>query len=132
MIAQLLAAAGGVDVTFDDRSDVHSILHLIPLSDATSESGQERLRNRAAQWYQKFMAGELDIDHAVLEEAMQVRMHLGHLMLKGGDFEGATRYFREIYEQDRSHDYVPTALLRMAECFYELGEYEDSEHWSGS
>ncbi len=129
MIAQLLAAAGGVEVTFDDRSEVHSILHLIPLPDATSEPGQERLRNRAAQWYQRFMAGELDIDHAVLEEAMQVRMHLGHLMLKGGDFEGATRYFQEIYEQDRSHDYVPTALLRMAESFYELGDYEKAEHW---
>lgn len=130
MIAQLLAAAGGVDVTFDDRSDVHSILHLIPLSDATSESGQERLRNRAAQWYQKFMAGELDIDHAVLEEAMQVRMHLGHLMLKSGDIARGIHYFQEIYDQDRTHDYVPTALLRMAESFYELGEYEKSEHWS--
>ena len=130
MIAKLLAAAGGVEVTFDDRSDTHSVLHLIPPPDPTSEFGQERLRNRAAQWYQSFMASELNLDPAIVQEAMQVRMHLGHLMMKGGEFAGAARYFREIYDQDRSHDYVPTALLRMAECFYELDEYEKSEHWS--
>ena len=76
------------------------------------------------------MANELEVDPLVVENAMQVRMHVGHLMMEGRDFEGATRYFRQIYDEDRNHDFVPTALLRMAEAFYELGDYKNAEHWT--
>jgi len=132
LIAQLLANAGGADVVFDEGSlhADHTTMHVIPVPDEYSDEGRQRLRARASQWYQNFLIDELRRDPTLEEDAMQVRMHLGQLLRDSGDLDGAIRFYGQIREEDPIHELAVSASLKVAECYFELGDYDRAERWT--
>src|SRR5690606_25081051 len=92
IIAHLIAAAGGADVVFDDRTEEETVrtrVHVVSPASAEQESGRRRLRQWAIQWYQSFLSGDNLYDPLVQEEGMRVRMQLAQIRLQQGDVEGA-------------------------------------------
>ncbi len=132
VVGQLIAAAGGADTVFDEGDESvprRPTIHVVRTPDPTTESGRQRMRGLAAQWYRSFLLDELRHEPLVREEAMQVRMHLGHLLVDNGDLDAAIGFFDQVYE-GRPHGYVPMALLRIAECHFELGHLDKAEEWA--
>lgn len=133
IVAHLIAVAGRADVTFDDRSvagEARTVLHVVRPPSAATEAGRRRLRRRAMQWYHMFLGEELRDDPLVAEHAVDVRLRLGQMMLEQGDLEGAIRAFEQLEDEDRSHRYVPLALVRLAQCHYRLGDHEAAERYA--
>jgi len=133
IIAHLIAAAGGADVVFDDRTEEETVrtrVHVVSPASAEQESGRRRLRQWAIQWYQSFLSGDNLYDPLVQEEGMRVRMQLAQIRLQQGDVEGAVQAFEEVYDRDHTHPLAPTAMLRIAECCFELRRLEEAERWA--
>jgi tetratricopeptide (TPR) repeat protein len=123
IVGQLVAVAAGADVVFDagePRAGLRPTLHVTRTPDAATESGRNRLREIAGQWYRSFLLGELRHEPLVEAEAMQVRMHLGHLLVENGDLEAALPFFAEVWER-RPGPQVPEAVLRLAQTHLERG-----------
>ncbi len=133
VVAQLLAAAGGADVVFDDRTEAEGVrtrVHVVSQASGDVESGRQRLRQWAIQWYQSFLQrGDL-LDPLVQEEGTRVRMQLAHMRLSQGDIEGAVSAFETVYERDQSHPQTPLAMLRIAEGNFELNKLDEAERWA--
>ncbi|MFT4843385.1 MAG: hypothetical protein ACI8UD_002371 [Planctomycetota bacterium] len=122
MVAQLLAVAGGVDTIFDEPAGFEGArvtLHVVRTPSGETESGRQRLRALAGQWYRSFLQDELKYEAVVQQEGMHVRMHLGQLLIDSGDLESAILFFSDVYE-NRPHDHVANAVLRVAECHLDL------------
>jgi tetratricopeptide (TPR) repeat protein len=142
MVAQLVAVAGGADVVFDEvkaAAGVRPTLHVVRTPSADTESGRQRLRAMAGQWYRSFLRDELQYEPVVQRESVQVRMNLGQLLVENGDLESAIAFFTEAYEK-RPHDHVGQAILRIADCHLDLAaghvdrsrqkaEYAKAEDW---
>ncbi|MEM7199175.1 MAG: tetratricopeptide repeat protein [Planctomycetota bacterium] len=132
-VAMLLAAAAGADVVFDQRDGAmgeRTAIHVVSHPSPETDSGRERLRRRAMSWYRSFLGEDLRLDPTVVENRMEVRMHLGHMLLEQGEIEEAVHQFLRIQEEDDSHPYVPLALLRLAEGYLELGNDAQAEEWA--
>lgn len=143
LVAQLIAIAAGSDVVFDAGEQVpgaRPTLHVVRPPDANTESGRQRLRAMAVQWYRSFLVDELKREPLVEAAAPQVRMHLGRLLVDSGDLAAAIPVFTQIYEQ-RPHALVPAAVLRLATCHLDLGaslrerdaaraEFQKAEQWA--
>jgi tetratricopeptide (TPR) repeat protein len=114
-------------------------VHVARVPDSATESGRQRLRAMAGQWYRTFLRDELRHDPLVAREAVQVRMNLGRLLVDSGDLEGAIAHFTQVWDQ-RPHDFVAAAVLRLAECHLDLAAadpdrqrqlagYGEAEQW---
>ncbi|MBK8101573.1 MAG: hypothetical protein IPK26_31210 [Planctomycetes bacterium] len=122
VIGQLIAVAAGADTVFDDGNEARGVrptLHVVRRPDGATESGRQRLRALAAQWYRSFLTDELQNEPLVADEAMAVRFSLGSMLIDNGDLESAIRYFTQVWD-NRPHDSVPAAVLRVAECHLDL------------
>lgn len=142
MVAQLIAVAAGADCVFDEAEAVagaRPTLHVVRTPSPETESGRQRLRGLAGQWYRSFLRDELQHEPVVQREAVQVRMHLGELLVASGDLDGAITFFTQVWEQ-RPHDQVVKAILRIGECHLDLArghteraarkaEYAKAETW---
>lgn len=126
VIGQLIAVAAGADVVFDAgdaEAGMRPTLHVTRKPEANTESGRNRLRGLAGQWYRSFLVDELRQEPLVAEATQQVRMHLGQLLVENGDLEAALPFFAAIWEQ-RPGDQVAAAVLRMAQSYVELGSQQ--------
>jgi tetratricopeptide (TPR) repeat protein len=124
MVAQLLAVAGGADTIFDEPAGFEGArvtLHVVRVPSAGTESGRQRLRAIAGQWYRSFLQDELQYEPVVQQEGMHVRMNLGQLLIDSGDLESAISFFSEVYDR-RPHDDVAQAILKVAECHLDLAK----------
>ncbi len=142
MTGQLLAVAAGADVVFDEGGSEpgsRPTLHVTRKPTGETESGRQRLRGIAGQWYRSFLQDELRNDPLVAEEATQVRMHVGRMLVEQGDLEAALPFFSAVYE-NRTSEHVPAALLRLAQTNLEIGavtrdaaksreRFEQAETW---
>ncbi|MBL8752428.1 MAG: tetratricopeptide repeat protein, partial [Planctomycetes bacterium] len=142
VVAQLVAVAGGADVVFDEAQSFagsRPTLHVLRTPSAETESGRQRLRAMAGQWYRSFLRDELKYEPVVQRESVQVRLNLGQLLVESGDLESAIAFFTAAYEQ-RPHDHVGQAILRIADCHLDLAaghadrgkqkaEYAKAEEW---
>jgi len=142
-VAQLIAVAGGADALFDEPADFEGArvtLHVTRVPSSETESGRQRLRALAGQWYRAFLRDELEFEPLVQEEGVNVRMHLGELLLESGDLESAIGFFQSVYEEKPNEHLVP-ALLKIAACHVDLAsghatarrrrtEYELAEKWA--
>jgi tetratricopeptide (TPR) repeat protein len=132
-VAHLVAVACGADVVFDDRTGPDgptTILHVVPPPAADTDTGRQRLRSWATQWYQAFLADDLKVDPTVVAHGLEARRNLGQLLLELGELDAARRWFQSVYEHDPLHPGVPQAMLAITNCHYELGEYEQAERWA--
>lgn len=132
-VAHLVAAAGGADVVFDDRTEegvLRTRVHVVSPASAELESGRQRLRQWSIQWYHSFLQRDAVYDPLVQEEGMRVRMQLAQMKLQQGDLEGAATAFEEVYDRDQTHPQSPLAMLRIAECNFELRRLDDAERWA--
>ncbi|MCA8941289.1 MAG: tetratricopeptide repeat protein [Planctomycetes bacterium] len=128
IVAGLVAVASGGDVIFNDRSELgeqQTTLMVVSPAAPNTESGRQRLRRRAIHWYRTFLQDELEFDPLVVEHGMDARMHMAKLLKEQGALHEAALVYAEVQRRDPSHDYVPAALLALAECRFELGE----EYW---
>jgi len=142
MVAHLIAVAGGADVIFADPQPVdgsRTTVHVVRVPDSQTESGRQRLRALAGQWYRSFLQDELEHDPLVSREAVQVRMNLGQLLLDSGDLAMAINFFTEAFEA-RPHDHVAAAILKVGQCHLDIAEshpdreqqkahFADAERW---
>ncbi|MFN3243511.1 MAG: tetratricopeptide repeat protein [Planctomycetota bacterium] len=142
MVAQLIAVAGGADSIFDEPAGFEGArvtLHVVRVPSGETESGRQRLRALAGQWYRSFLRDELQYEPVVQQEGVAVRMHLGQLLVDSGDLESAIGFFSDVYER-RPHDHVASAILKVAECHLDLAaghidrdsklrEFEAAEKW---
>ncbi|MEO6597263.1 MAG: hypothetical protein ABIP94_21175 [Planctomycetota bacterium] len=141
LVAQLIAVAAGADVVFAEAEPVEGArptVHVVRTPSAATESGRQRLRSLAGQWYRSFLRDELQYDPAVQREGVQVRMSLGQMLVENGDLETAIAFFTEVYEK-RPHDHVAAAILAVGECHLDLArgsrdrqtqEYAKAEEWA--
>ncbi len=143
MVAQLVAVAAGADCVFAQAEPVEgarSTLHVVRTPSAVTESGRQRLRAVAGQWYRSFLCSELQYEPIVQSEGVQVRMNLGQMLVESGDLETAITFFTEAYDK-RPHDHVASAILAIGECHLDLArgqadrgkqkqEYEQAEQWA--
>jgi len=121
-IAQLIAVAAGADALFDEPADFEGArvtLHVTRVPSAETESGRQRLRTMAGQWYRSFLRDELEFEPLVQEQGVAVRMHLGELLVESGDLESAIGFFQSVYDQQPNEHLVP-ALLKIAECHLDI------------
>jgi tetratricopeptide (TPR) repeat protein len=133
VVAHLLAAAGGADVVFDDRppgDPVRTRVHVVGTASGDVESGRQRLRQWSIAWYQSFLARGEQLDPLVAEEGIRVRMQLAQMRRLQGDLEGAASAFEAVHSQDENHAQAPLAMLRIAECSYELNKLDVAERWA--
>ncbi|HEB54307.1 MAG TPA: hypothetical protein ENI87_13730, partial [bacterium] len=124
MVAQLIAVAGGADCIFDDPADyegARTTLHVVRVPSPETESGRRRLRAMAGQWYRSFLRDELQNEPLVQEQGIEVRMHLGRMLIENGDLESAIAFFSDVYDR-RPHDQAAAAILRIAECHLDLAD----------
>lgn len=129
IVAGLIAVASGGDVVFNDRTELgeqRTTMMVVSPAAPNTESGRQRLRRRAIHWYRTFLQDELEFDPLVAEHGMDARMHMAQLLMDQGALREAALMFAEVPSRDPSHDYVPAALLKEAECRFELGP----EHWA--
>jgi len=129
-IAELIAATANADTVFDERDDQvqpKPVLHIVPSASPETESGRHRLVRRGIDWYRMFLSDDFKLEPIVAENSMQTRMHLGHMLLEQGEIEAAIEVFREVKDSDEIHDYVPLAMLRLAQCYHDLGKFEEAE-----
>ncbi len=122
VVAQLIAIAAGADCLFQPAEPVDGSrprLHVVRAPSPATESGRQRLRTIAGQWYRAFLQDELQYEPLIEREGVQVRMNLGQLLLDNGDLESAIACFTAAYEK-RPHDQVAPAILRIAECHLDL------------
>ena len=130
MVAQLIAVAGGADTVFDEPASFEGArvtLHVVQQPSAETESGRQRLRAVAGQWYRSFLRDELAYEPLVEKEGNAVRMHLGELLVETGDLESAIGFFQDVYDQ-QPNDHMLSAILRIAECHLELaGDHVERE-----
>lgn len=143
VIGQLIAVAAGADVVFDagdEASSLRPTLHVVRKPDGATESGRNRLRAIAEQWYRSFLTDELRYEPMVESATERVRMHLGHLLIEDGDLEAALPFFAAVADE-RAGNLVPEALLRLAATHLELGSgpqpvdsarshYVQAEQWA--
>lgn len=133
VVAHLIAAAGGADLVFDDRSEdgvIRTRVHVVSPANAEIESGRRRLRQWAIQWYHSFLQRDAVYDPLVVESGMRVRMQLAQMKLEQGDLTGAAKAFEELYDRDQTHPDAPLAMLRVAECNFELRKLDEAERWA--
>jgi len=125
MVAHLLAVAAGADSLFHDPDDgidgARSTLHIVRVPTGDTESGRQRLRSIAGQWYRSFLREELQYEPIVQQEGLAVRMNLGKLLVDSGDLESAIGFFTDVYER-QPHDQVAAAALRIAQCHLDRAE----------
>lgn len=143
MVAQLIAIAAGADCVFDEPEPVDGArptLHVVRTPSAATESGRQRLRAISGQWYRSFLRDELRFEPLVQRESVQVRMHLGDLLVQSGDLATAITFFTEVWDQ-RPNDHVAAAILRVGNCHLDLArgetdrqrqkvEYGKAEEWA--
>ena len=141
--AQLIAVAAGADCVFDEpvaAEGARPTMHVVRAPSPETESGRQRLRSMAGQWYRSFLRDELQYEPVVQQEAVQVRMHLGELLAASGDLESAISFFTQAWEK-RPHDHVAKAILRIGECHLDRAraatdrdqqksEYAKVEEWA--
>jgi tetratricopeptide (TPR) repeat protein len=121
--AQLIAAAAGADASLVERPGGAVDLVVVPVPDAGTEAGRERLRSWALDWYGQCLA-RAGAD-AADEASVRVRMHMADLLRARGQLEAAADLLEQLHALAPEHPYVPVALLRIAETRFELGP----EHW---
>lgn len=143
MVAQLIAVAGGADCVFDEPAAIDGArvtIHVVRTPTAETESGRQRLRTIAGQWYRSFLRDELQYEPTVQSEGLQVRLHLAELLADSGDLEAAITFFTDVYEQ-RPNDHTAVAILRLGHCHLDLAggagdrgrrkaEYAKAEEWA--
>jgi tetratricopeptide (TPR) repeat protein len=143
IVAQLIAIAAGADCIFHEPEPVDGArvtLHVVRKPSPETESGRQRLRTIAGQWYRSFLRDELQYDPAVQRDGVQVRMGLGELLLENGDLAAAIQFFTDAYDKG-PHDHVAKAILKVAECHLDLAtgaadrgtrrsEYVAAEEWA--
>lgn len=126
LVAQLICVAGDADCVFDESGTGPGgrvTLHVVRPPSAETESGRQRLRSLSGQWYRSFLRDDLQYEPLVQREAVQVRMHLGQLLVESGDLEAAIPFFQEVFEK-RPHDHVGQALLAIGACWLDLAAGE--------
>lgn len=124
MVASLIAVAAGADCILDDAvvaEGSRPTLHVVRTPSAETESGRQRLRAIAGQWYRSFLRDELQFEPVVQREAVQVRMNLGQLLVDSGDLESAIGFFTEVWDK-RPHDQVAASVLRIGACHLDLAQ----------
>ncbi len=123
--AQLIAVAGGADVVVNQRNDdlgrVQVDLVVVEVPDAVTEVGRARLRRSALDWYERFLENSERAADPDAVEAVDARIDVAELLRGQGELEAATRVLEEAYALAPHAASIPTALLRMAECYLELG-----------
>ncbi len=132
-VAMLIGAAAGADVLLTDRGEPTApapTLYVSPQPSADTPAGQQRLRAKAAEWYQRFLLSSIEQLPALASQEMLVRMQLGDLYAQLGELALAAGQYEEVVERDPDHGYVPAALLRLAQCRHEMGELDEAEHWA--
>lgn len=143
IVAQLIAVAAGADCILDEAAPVEGArptLHVVRSPSPETESGRQRLRALAGQWYRSFLHDELRHDPRTQTESVDVRMNLGQLLLENGDLDAAITFFTEAYEK-QPHDHVAAAMLKIAECHLDLArattdstvreqQYTKGEEWA--
>ncbi len=131
VVAQLIAVAAGADIVFYDRTvgGVRTTnLYVVYPPKADSENGKERLKRLSVEWYETFLQNGMEYDYALWrEKSMGVRMDLAHIMMAQGDLRSAAKEFIEAYKEDESHPYINRALLRIAQCYFELAVSSDNK-----
>ncbi len=123
-IASLIAAAGNADVVFDDVSRAALLrpqANIVSLPSADTESGRNRLMKHSVDWYHTFLQEELSFEPLRKREGMRARMDLAKLLMDRGDYDTAAEQYLQVHKENRTHEYVPLALLKLSECFYEMG-----------
>jgi tetratricopeptide (TPR) repeat protein len=133
-LARLLAVAGGADVMFNDRTvDGQPVTELIvvPPPGTDTDTGRQRLRRQAIDWYRTFLHEDLRAT-PLSSESHRVRMQMAQLLKDQGALRESARIFLEVYKDDPTKEHVPQALLRMAQCHLELGPeaWPDAERWA--
>jgi tetratricopeptide (TPR) repeat protein len=143
VVAQLIAVAAGADCLFAEAHPVagsRPTAHVVRAPSSETESGRHRLRTLAGQWYRSFLRDELQYEPLIRAEGVEVRLHLGDLLVESGDLEAAIEFFTAAYEQ-RPHDHVAEAILKVAECHLDIArgqtdrarqqkDYEKAEQWA--
>ncbi|MBZ0153397.1 MAG: hypothetical protein K8J09_17870 [Planctomycetes bacterium] len=143
MVAQLIAVAGGADCVFDaalPAEGARPTLHVVRTPSADTESGRQRLRALAGQWYRSFLRDELQYEPLVQRESVQVRMNLGEMLVESGDLDSAIVCFNDVYER-RPNEFAAQAVLKVGECHLDLAlaatdrqrqrsEYQQAEQWA--
>lgn len=143
LVAQLIAVAGGADCVFDGAlpaAGARPTLHVVRTPSADTESGRQRLRALAGQWYRSFLRDELQYEPLVQREAVQVRMNLGEMLVESGDLDSAISCFNDVYER-RPNEFAAQAVLKVGECHLDLAqaasdrqrqrsEYQQAEQWA--
>jgi tetratricopeptide (TPR) repeat protein len=122
MAAQLIAIAAGADCLFDEAhgaDGARATLHVVRTPSAETEAGRQRLRALADQWYRSFLRDELKFEALVQKEGVGARMSLGEVLVNNGDLAAAIPFFTEAWEQ-RPHDHVAAAALRLSRCHAEI------------
>ncbi|MCB9877717.1 MAG: tetratricopeptide repeat protein [Planctomycetes bacterium] len=142
MVAQLVAVAAGADTIFDEPGDFEGArvtLHVVRVPSPDTESGRQRLRAIAGQWYRSFLRDELKYEPVVQQEGLQVRLHLGQLLIENGDLESAIAFYSDVYDQG-PHEHIAEAILKIAACHLDLAggatdrageraQYAEAERW---
>lgn len=122
MVAQLMAVAAGADCVFDEGASgegARATIHIVRTPSDATESGRQRLRAMAGQWYRSFLREELQFEPIVQKEGVAARMHLGEMLVDNGDLAAAIPFFTEAWEK-RPHDHVAAAALRLSACHLDL------------
>ena len=63
-VARLIAAASGADTVLDEREDIgrRTVLHVVNSASAEIESGRQRMRRLAMDWYETFLGDAIACD----------------------------------------------------------------------
>ncbi|MBK8980334.1 MAG: tetratricopeptide repeat protein [Planctomycetes bacterium] len=132
--AQLIAVAGGADVVFHERpldaGGTAVELVVIEVPDAASAAGRQRLRHTALQWYRRYLDSAESASDPDSTAAIDARMQVAAILRQEGSLEDATRVLEEVYALAPHVDKAPRSLLRLAECYFELGRSAtDGDAW---
>lgn len=121
VVARLLAVAGGADAVLLEPAGKPAELVIVEVPDARTAAGRERLREWALQWYRTCLEDRTRPVDDAGEEALRVRMHMAEVLRQSGRLRDAAVLLEEVFALAPHHEFVPQALLRMAECWFELG-----------
>ncbi|MFQ5504234.1 MAG: tol-pal system YbgF family protein [Planctomycetota bacterium] len=131
-VAELIAVASGLDLITEREEPEEGneapgklIATVVSSPKTDTSAGRERLRHWALRWYQNLMKAELYKNRETAAVEDRVRIDVALLHLAQGNLAAAANQFKLFSERAPDHSFVPEALLKEAECYLELGQYED-------
>ena len=130
-VAEFIAVAAGLDLVterLEGRDGKPGVLvaTVVESPSPKTEAGRRRLQSWSLRWYRNLLRSELRANRETADAAERIRIDIAMLDMAQRNLAAAAQGFRWFIENAPEHPFVPRAMLKEAECLFEMGQLVES------